>query len=212
MKKGALASVTVKICILLMNCVFLVLTFAATDTLNYYFDSSFRALVKGGRVFFCICIFFDVISLVADLAQKEKPKAIRKCPHCGASVSNFSEVCWRCHISLRESPIQAYAPAPSAPKKEAAVVPPEKTEESKNEPEGISQEYDVFFTGLFLPSGKIKVIGVVREIVGLGLADAKEFVENPPCLLKSAVSLGEAEQIKGLLESLGATVEIKAKE
>ena len=56
---------------------------------------------------------------------------------------------------------------------------------------------------------KIKVIKVVREITGLGLADAKAAVEAAPKALKEGVSKDEAESIKKTLEGAGATVEIK---
>lgn len=56
---------------------------------------------------------------------------------------------------------------------------------------------------------KIKVIKVVREITGLGLKEAKEVVDNAPKALKEGVSKEEAEEIKGKLEEVGATVEVK---
>ncbi len=57
---------------------------------------------------------------------------------------------------------------------------------------------------------KIKVIKAVREVVsGLGLADAKAFVESAPKPLREGVSKEEAEKIKKQFEEVGATVEIK---
>ena len=56
---------------------------------------------------------------------------------------------------------------------------------------------------------KIKVIKAVREITGLGLAEAKALVDGAPKALKEAVSKDEAEEIKGKLEEVGAKVEIK---
>ena len=57
---------------------------------------------------------------------------------------------------------------------------------------------------------KIKVIKAVREVVsGLGLADAKAFVESAPKTLREGVSKEEAEKIKKQFEEVGATVEIK---
>ncbi|WP_042478603.1 50S ribosomal protein L7/L12 [Bacillus ndiopicus] len=56
---------------------------------------------------------------------------------------------------------------------------------------------------------KIKVIKVVREITGLGLKEAKEVVDNAPKALKEGVSKEEAEEIKGKLEEVGASVEVK---
>lgn len=56
---------------------------------------------------------------------------------------------------------------------------------------------------------KIKVIKVVREITGLGLADAKALVDGAPKPVKEAVAKEEAEEIKTKLEEVGATVELK---
>ena len=56
---------------------------------------------------------------------------------------------------------------------------------------------------------KIKVIKAVREITGLGLAEAKGVVEGAPKTLKEAVSKDEAEELKKKLEEAGAKVELK---
>ncbi|MCP8618056.1 50S ribosomal protein L7/L12 [Salirhabdus salicampi] len=58
-------------------------------------------------------------------------------------------------------------------------------------------------------SSKIKVVKAVREITGLGLKDAKELVDNAPKPVKEGVSKEEAEELKGKLEEVGATVEVK---
>ena len=55
---------------------------------------------------------------------------------------------------------------------------------------------------------KIKVIKVVREITGLGLADAKALVDGAPKTLKEGAAKEEAEEIKTKLEEVGATVEL----
>ncbi len=55
---------------------------------------------------------------------------------------------------------------------------------------------------------KIKVIKAVREITGLGLADAKALVDGAPKTLKEAVAKDEAEELKKKLEEVGATVEL----
>ncbi|MCC8121746.1 MAG: 50S ribosomal protein L7/L12 [Oscillospiraceae bacterium] len=56
---------------------------------------------------------------------------------------------------------------------------------------------------------KIKVIKAVREITGLGLAEAKAVVEAAPKAVKEAVSKDEAEELKKKLEEVGAKVELK---
>lgn len=56
---------------------------------------------------------------------------------------------------------------------------------------------------------KINVIKEVRAATGLGLKEAKDLVEAAPTAVKEAVSKDEAEELKGKLEAVGATVEIK---
>ena len=56
---------------------------------------------------------------------------------------------------------------------------------------------------------KIKVIKAVREITGLGLAEAKAAVEAAPKAIKEGVSKDEAEELKKKLEEAGAKVELK---
>ena len=56
---------------------------------------------------------------------------------------------------------------------------------------------------------KIKVIKVVREITGLGLAEAKALVDGAPKTLKEAASKEDAEAIKAKIEEVGAKVELK---
>ncbi len=55
---------------------------------------------------------------------------------------------------------------------------------------------------------KIKVIKVVREITGLGLAEAKAIVDGAPKTLKEAVAKEEAEEIKAKLTEVSAVVEL----
>ena len=88
------------------------------------------------------------------------------------------------------------AAAMAAPAAAAAPAAEEKT------------EFDVVLTG-FDAAAKLKVIKVVREITGLGLAEAKAAVEGTPKALKEAVSKDEAEELKKKLEEVGAKVELK---
>mgnify|MGYP003267668403 FL=1 len=69
-------------------------------------------------------------------------------------------------------------------------------------------EFDVVLAG-FDAAAKIKVIKAVREITGLGLAEAKGMVEGTPKALKEGVSKDEAEELKKKLEEAGAKVELK---
>ncbi len=76
---------------------------------------------------------------------------------------------------------------------------------------GAAAEEQTEFTVVLQEAGaeKIKVIKAVREITGLGLADAKALVDGAPKTLKEAVGKDEAEELKKKLEEVGATVELK---
>ena len=56
---------------------------------------------------------------------------------------------------------------------------------------------------------KLDVIKAVREITGLGLAEAKAKVDGAPATLKEAASKEDAEAAKAKLEEAGAKVELK---
>jgi large subunit ribosomal protein L7/L12 len=56
---------------------------------------------------------------------------------------------------------------------------------------------------------KIEVIKVVRELTGLGLADAKNLVEAAPKTVKEGVAKADAEDMKKKLTDAGATVTLK---
>ena len=69
-------------------------------------------------------------------------------------------------------------------------------------------EFDVILVDA--GSEKIKVIKAVREFVaGLGLKEAKDFVEAVPKAIKEGVSKEEAEKVKAAFAEVGAKVEIK---
>ena len=69
-------------------------------------------------------------------------------------------------------------------------------------------EFDVVLAG-FDAAAKIKVIKVVREITGLGLAEAKAVVEGAPKPLKEGLGKDEAEELKKKVEEAGGKVELK---
>jgi large subunit ribosomal protein L7/L12 len=56
---------------------------------------------------------------------------------------------------------------------------------------------------------KIGVIKVVKEVLGLGLKEAKDLVEKAPTVIKEKVKYEEAEGIKAKLEAEGATITLK---
>ena len=68
-------------------------------------------------------------------------------------------------------------------------------------------EFDVVLQEI--GANKIAVIKAVRELTGLGLAEAKAKVDSAPATLKEAVSKDDAEAAKAKLEEAGAKVELK---
>ena len=76
---------------------------------------------------------------------------------------------------------------------------------------GADAEEQTEFTVVLKSFGdkKINVIKEVRGLVGLGLKEAKDLVENAPKEVKSGISKEEADKMKEALEKAGASVEIK---
>ncbi|CAI5499693.1 unnamed protein product [Closterium sp. Naga37s-1] len=68
--------------------------------------------------------------------------------------------------------------------------------------------FDVKLEG-FDAAAKLKVIKEVRSIAGLGLKEAKEFVEKAPVVVKAGVSKEDAAAIAEKLKAVGATVAIE---
>ena len=111
----------------------------------------------------------------------------------GLTVLELSELV---HALEEEFGVSAAAMAAPAAGGAAAAAAEEKT------------EFDVILAG-FDAAAKIKVIKVVRELTGLGLAEAKGFVESAPKAVKEGVSKDDAEELKKQLDEAGAKVEIK---
>ena len=69
-------------------------------------------------------------------------------------------------------------------------------------------EFDVILKSA--GDAKLNVIKTVKDLLGLGLKEAKELVDKATgATLKEKVSKAEAEQIKSTLEEAGAEVEVK---
>ena len=110
----------------------------------------------------------------------------------GLTVLELSELVQALEEELGVSAAAMAAPAAGA----AAPAAEEKT------------EFDVVLTG-FDAATKIKVIKAVREVMGLGLAEAKAAVEGCPTTLKEALSKDDAEALKKQFEEVGGKVELK---
>ncbi len=114
----------------------------------------------------------------------------------GLTVLELSELVHALEEEFGVSAASMAAPAAGA----AAPAAEEKT------------DFDVVLAG-FDAAAKIKVIKVVREITGQGLAEAKATVEGAPSTLKEAVSKDEAEALmKQIAEKNGAPAEEAAAE
>ena len=111
----------------------------------------------------------------------------------GLTVLELSELV---HALEEEFGVSAAAMAAPAAGAGAAAAAEEKT------------DFDVVLAS-FDAAAKIKVIKVVREITGLGLAEAKAFVEGAPKTLKEGVGKDEAEEMKKQVEEAGGKVELK---
>ena len=68
-------------------------------------------------------------------------------------------------------------------------------------------EFDVILASF--GDAKMAVIKVAKEVLGLGLKEAKEVVESAPKAIKEGVSEAEANELKAKFEEAGATIEIK---
>lgn len=110
----------------------------------------------------------------------------------GLTVLELSELV---HALEEEFGVSAAAMAAPAAGGAAAPAAEEKT------------EFDVVLAEI--GAEKIKVIKAVREITGLGLAEAKALVESAPKAIKEGVSKDDAEELKKKLEDVGAKVELK---
>ena len=58
-------------------------------------------------------------------------------------------------------------------------------------------------------ANKLNVVKEVKNLLGLGLKEAKDLVDGAPSALKTGVSKAEAESIKAALEAAGAVIEVK---
>ncbi len=58
-------------------------------------------------------------------------------------------------------------------------------------------------------AAKLAVVKEVKNLLGVGLKDAKGLVDGAPAVIKEGVDKAEAESIKAALEAAGAEVELK---
>ncbi|MBF0279576.1 MAG: 50S ribosomal protein L7/L12 [SAR324 cluster bacterium] len=111
------------------------------------------------------------------------------------SVLELSEMVKELEEKFGVSAAAAVAAAPAQGGGDAAAPAEEK------------DEFDVILASF--GDKKINVIKEIRAMTGLGLKEAKEFVESAPKAVKEGVPKAEAEEVKEKLEAVGATIEIK---
>ena len=68
-------------------------------------------------------------------------------------------------------------------------------------------EFDVILNGA--GAQKIQVVKVVKDLLGVGLKDAKDLVDGAPKPILEKASKADAEAAKAKLEEVGADVEVK---
>ena len=68
-------------------------------------------------------------------------------------------------------------------------------------------EFDVILQSA--GASKLNVVKEVKNLLGLGLKEAKDIVDGAPATLKTGISKDDANNIKTVLEAAGAQIEIK---
>jgi len=71
----------------------------------------------------------------------------------------------------------------------------------------VQTEFDVILKSA--GGNKLAVVKEVKNLLNLGLKEAKDIVDAAPAPLKNGVSKDEADSIKAALDAAGAEVEIK---
>ncbi len=112
------------------------------------------------------------------------------------SVLDLSEL-----VKILEDKFGVSAAAPMA----VAVAAPASAEATAGKEE--KSEFNVELTEV--GANKINVIKAVKEVTGLGLADAKANVDGAPKMIKEGVKKEDAENMKKKIEEAGGKVTLK---
>ena len=84
-------------------------------------------------------------------------------------------------------------------------VQPIDEKDSSDQPEPVKTDFDVVLEEVPVDK-KIAILKVVRILTGLALKEAKDFVESTPKVVREAIAIEAAEDIKQQLEVVGAKV------
>ena len=72
-----------------------------------------------------------------------------------------------------------------------------------------NERFDAVLVRMLWWDQKISVIKLVREVTGLGLAEARDFIEHPPQTVKEDVSSEEGYALQRRFDELGADVQMR---
>lgn len=141
----------------------------------------------------------DVTKSILEMSPEDQA-AVLKEVIMGISVRSLSAIAKDLQEAFGVSAMPVAAAAPAAAGAAPAAGGEAAAEEEKT-------TFDVILAAA--GPNKLQVIKVVRELSGLGLKEAKDFVESAPQPLKEGATKEEADNFKAKLEEQGATVEIK---
>ena len=116
------------------------------------------------------------------------------------TISNWTVLELSEFVKAFEEKFGVTAAAPVAMAAAGGGAAPAEVEEEKD-------EFDVVLTGA--GDKKIQVIKEVRSLTSLGLNEAKDLVDSAPKPVLEKVTKEQAEEAKGKLEGVGASVELR---
>jgi large subunit ribosomal protein L7/L12 len=116
------------------------------------------------------------------------------------AISNWTVLELSEFVKAFEEKFGVTAAAPVAMAAAGGGSAPAEVEEEKD-------EFDVVLTGA--GDKKIQVIKEVRTLTSLGLKEAKDLVDSAPKPVLEKVTKDQAEEAKGKLEGVGASVELR---
>jgi len=108
--------------------------------------------------------------------------ALITCPECGKQISDKAPACIHCGYPMQEK---------------------------QTTPARASTYKRVVIPSLKVSDKKISAIGIVRRVNGMGLADAKELVEQDCPIVKDGLTQDEAEAIALKFQNLGISATIQ---
>lgn len=117
------------------------------------------------------------------------------CIQCGATIKDGAKFCPKCGAKQDVAEVSA-----------AATENVEAVEDDDEEEEDVL--YAVYIKSVD-PARKMEVLKKIRVLFGMGLSEAKYYVETPNALVAARLTLEEAQKAKREIEASGATVSIE---